>query len=55
MEKLFNDFITNHNKMIDLYLVKLDFIVFFIDFTPHIKTDFHHNTSFINLKRYLLL
>ena len=54
IDKIYNDYITNHNQKFDLHLVKCDFKLVFNNFTPHIKTDFHHNTSFINLKRNLL-
>ena len=53
-DKFYNDYIINHNKKFDLNGFKCDFKLVFINFTPHIKTYFHHNTSIINLKRYLL-
>ena len=54
VDKIFNDYTTNYNKKFDLYLFKCDFKLVFNNFTPHIKTHSHHNTSNINLKRYLL-
>ena len=40
-------------KLTEIFF-KCDFEKVFNDFTPHIKTHFHHNTAIINLKRYLL-
>ena len=53
-DKIFSDYITNHNKKIDLYLVKCVFQLAFNNFFPHIKTEFEYNTSLINLKISLL-
>ena len=53
VDKTFNDYITNHKK-IDLCLFKFDFKLVFKNFAPHINPHFHHNTSNIILKRYLL-
>ena len=54
IDKISNDCITNHNRKY-LFLIKCDFkLIFNNDFSLHIETDFHHNTSMINLKRYLL-
>ena len=54
IDKIFNDFISNHSGKFDLYLFKCDFHLVFNSFTPYIKTDFYHNTSFIIFKGYLL-
>ena len=55
VEKLFNNYVINHNKKFVLYLVKCDFKLFLNnDFTPYIKTAVYHNTLFINLERCLL-
>ena len=56
----FNNYITNHSKKFDLYLVIYDFILVFDNcFHPHVKSEFQylgktnseHNT---HLKKYLL-
>ena len=54
MVKIINNYMANHKKKFDLYLLKCDFKLVFINFTPHNKTYFHRNTSNINLKRNLL-
>ena len=55
VDKIFNDFITNHTTRFDFYLFKCDFkLDFDNDFKPRIKTDFYYNTIIINLKRHLL-
>ena len=50
---MFNNYITNQNKKIDLYLFKCDFKLVFNNSTTHFKNNFHHNTTIVNLKRYL--
>ena len=50
VDKLFNDFITNHKKKFELYLVRADFKLDFDNFTPQIITDFLYNILLINLK-----
>ena len=52
--KIFSDYITNHNKKFDLYLFKCGLILVINNFSPHIRTHFHQNTTILNLKRYLL-
>ena len=57
IDKISNDYITNHNKKYFLFLNKCDFVItFHNDFLKpvHIETDFYHNTKLFNLKRYLL-
>ena len=47
--------ISSHIDKFDSYLVKSDFkFVFHKDFKPHIKTDFYHNATIIDLEGYLL-
>ena len=56
IDRISNDYITNHNKKYHLFLIKCDFkLNFNNDFLKpiHIETDFYYNTKFINLKRYL--
>ena len=53
IDKISNDYITNHNKKYYLFLIKCDFIlVFNNDFSKpvHIETDFYHNTVLNNVK-----
>ena len=54
VDKIFDDFITNHNKTFELYLVRVDFKLNFDKFTPHFKTGFHYKISLINMKELLL-
>ena len=54
IDELFRNYIIKHNKKSDSYLVKSDFKLIFNILTPHIKTDFYHNISFINLKKFLI-
>ena len=55
VDKLFNVFITNHNKKTHVYLIQCDFsLVFNNDFKPHIKTFYYQNSTFMNMKRLLL-
>ena len=53
-DKTFKDYIINHNQNFDEYFVKCNFKLDFNNCRPHIKTEFLHNTTNINLKRYLL-
>ena len=40
-DELFNEYITNHNRKLDLYLIKYDFeSVFGQDFYPHDEYEF---------------
>ena len=57
IDKLSNDYITNHNEKYCLFLNKCDFKLIFInDFSKsiHIGTHFYHNATFINLRRLLI-
>ena len=54
INRIFKDYITNHNEKRDVFLFNCDFKLFLNNFTPHIKAEFCHNTTFNNLKRYLL-
>ena len=55
IDKISNDYITNHNKRHYLFLIKYDYKIFFNkDFSLHIETDFYHKTMKINLRSYLL-
>ena len=52
-EKLFNNYITNHNKKFDFYYINCEFEIEFDDHISNIEINFHYNTDYINLKRYL--
>ena len=55
IDTLFIDYITNHNKKIELHLVRADFKLDSDNVIhAHLVTDFHYNLSPINLERYLL-
>ena len=52
-EKLFNDYITNHNKKFDFYYINCEFQIATDNRLVNIEINFHHNTDYINLKSYL--
>ena len=57
IDKISNDYITNHKEKFCLFLIKCDLkLIFNNDFSKSndIETDFYHNNSLINLKRFLL-
>ena len=58
LDKLSNDYITNHHEKYSIFLIKCDFkLIFNNDFSKfiQIETDFYHNTTlFMNLKTFLL-
>ena len=57
IDKTSNDYITIHNEKNSISLIKCDIILIFNnDFSKsiQIETDFYHNTTFMNLKRFLL-
>ena len=55
IDKIYNDFITNHNRKFDSYFVECGFKLVIINhFNPHIKAEFYHNTSFMNFKKNLV-
>ena len=52
VDKIFNDYITNHNKKFDLCLINCGFkLEFDKEFNPHIKTHLNFNISPNNLKQ----
>ena len=54
IDKISNDYISNHKKKHNLFLIIYDFKSIFnndISNTILIKTNFYHNTNHINLKR----
>ena len=55
IDDIFNDYITDYNKKIDLYLVKCQFEVELIIYTDFIKTEFFFNTSTVNKKNYFYM
>ena len=52
-EKLFNDYITNHNKKFDFYYINCEFQIATDNRLLNIEINFHHNTDYINIKSYL--
>ena len=52
-EKLFNNYITNHNKKFDFYYINCEFQIEFNNYISNIEINFHYNTDYINLKSYL--
>ena len=53
-DEIFNDYITNYNRKFDLYLVKCEFEVEFINYSDSIKTECFFNTFIVNMKNYLI-
>ena len=54
IDEIFNDYITNYNKKFDLYLVKCEFEVEFINYTDYMKREYFFNTSMVNMQNYLI-
>ena len=52
-EKIFNDYITNHNKKFDFYYINCEFQLETNNRFVNIEINFHHNTDYINLRSYL--
>ena len=52
-DKIFNNYITNHNKKFDLYYINCEFLIETYNRLVNIEINFHHNTDYINLKSYL--
>ena len=52
-EKIFNNYITNHNKKFDFYYINCEFQITTDNRLLNIEINFHHNTDYINLKSYL--
>ena len=53
LKKIFNDYITNHNKNFDFYFINCEFQIATDNRLVNIEINFHHNTDYINLKSYL--
>ena len=54
-DKIFNYFISTHNKKIDFYYIDFEFeILFENNYTANIEINYHYNTDYINIKSYLL-
>ena len=52
IDGIFNEYIKNHNKKFELYLVKYDFeLIFESDFSPHIKPQLENITTKFNSKK----
>ena len=56
VDKIFKDYISHFNKIFDLYLVKCEFEVNFINsnFVDFLKTEYFFNTSLVIMKNYLI-
>ena len=52
-EKIFNNYITNHNKKFDFYYINCEFEIEINNYLTNIEINFHHNTDYINIKSYL--
>ena len=54
-DKIFNYYITTHNKKIDFYYIDCEFgIQFDNKYTANIEINYHYNTDYANIKNYLL-
>ena len=54
-DKIFNYYITTHNKKFDFYYIDCEFgIQFDYNHTANIEINYHYNTDYINIKNYLL-
>ena len=54
-DKIFNYYISTHNKKLDFYFIDCEFeIQFDNNYTANIKINYHYNTDYINIKSYLL-
>ena len=54
-DKIFNYYISTHNKKFDFYYIDCQFeIKFENNYTANIEINYHYNTDYINLKSYLL-
>ena len=52
-DKIFNDYITNHNNKFDFYKINCEFLIETDSCLLNIEINFHHNTDYINLNSYL--
>ena len=54
-DKIFNEYISTHNKKIDFYYIDCGFEKLFENnYTANIEIIYHYNTDYINIKSYLL-
>ena len=54
-DKIFNYYISTHNKKFDFYYIDCEFeILFDINYTANIEINYHYNTDYINMNSYLL-
>ena len=54
-DKIFNYYITTHNKKFDFYYFECEFeILFENNYTANIEINYHYNTDYINIKSCLL-
>ena len=49
-DKIFNNYITNHNKKFDFYYINCEFQIEYNNRLISIEINYHHNTDYINLK-----
>ena len=52
-DKIFNNYITNHNKKFDFYYINCVIQIDFKNRLIDLEINFHHNTDYINLRSYL--
>ena len=49
-DKIFNDYIINHNKKFEFYFINCEFQIEYNNRLINIEINYHHNTDYINLK-----
>ena len=54
-DKIFNYYISTHNKKFDFYYIDCEFeILFENNYTANIEINYHYNTDYINIKSYFI-
>ena len=54
-DKIFDYYITTHNKKFDFYYIGCEFgIQFDNNYTANIEINYHYNTDYVNIKNYLI-
>ena len=49
-DKIFNDYITSHNKKFDFYYINCEFVIETDNYLANIEINFHYNTDYISLE-----
>ena len=55
LDKILDDYITNHNKKFNFHFTNCEFVIEFDNtFIANIETNYHYNDDITNIKSYLL-